>query len=342
MTALVQSLARLGPRRIDGAWLAAGLLVAAVALLDRAQLAPTLRFALDALVSTAPYIAFAVLLLASLRASGADGLVAEAFKGREVRMVAVAALVGGLAPFCSCEVIPFIAGLLAMGAPLSAVMAFWLASPLIDPASLLITAGALGWTFALAKAGLAVALGLFGGYAMMAALRAGGFSEPLRPQPRRGCGCGASPLTGRPVWRFWREPVRRGTFAAEALANAHFLLKWLALAYLIEALMIAYVPAETIAGLVGGAGLWPVVLSALVGAPAYLNAYAAPPLVSGLMAQGMTAGAAMAFMVAGAVSSIPAMTAVFALVRPGVFAAYVGLGLVGAVLSGLAYGLIAG
>ena len=45
----------------------------------------------------------------------------------------------------------------------------------------------------------------------------------------------------------------------------------------------------------------------------------------------------MAFMVAGAVSSIPAMAAVWALVRPPVFATYVLFGLSGAVLSGLAF-----
>ena len=68
---------------------------------------------------------------------------------------------------------------------------------------------------------------------------------------------------------------------------------------------------------------------------------ASPPLVAGIMDQGMSAGAAMAFVVAGGVSSIPAMTAVFALVKRQVFAAYIGLGFTGAVLSGLAYGTFA-
>ena len=58
---------------------------------------------------------------------------------------------------------------------------------------------------------------------------------------------------------------------------------------------------------------------------------------AGLMEQGMTAGAGMAFMVAGAVSSIPAMTAVFALVNHQVFVAYVALGFVGAVTSGVLF-----
>ena len=53
-------------------------------------------------------------------------------------------------------------------------------------------------------------------------------------------------------------------------------------------------------------------MGALVSAPAYLNGYAAPALVAGLMQQGMSAGAAMALMVAGSVSSIPAMVAVWA------------------------------
>lgn len=103
----------------------------------------------------------------------------------------------------------------------------------------------------------------------------------------------------------------------------------------------SYIPAEAIAGVVGGDGIMPIILAALVGAPAYLNSYAAPPLVAGLMEQGMSPGAAMSFVIAGGVSCIPAMTAVFALVKRPVFAAYVGLGFIGAVLSGLAYGLFA-
>ena len=44
-----------------------------------------------------------------MKATGAENLLARAFEGREVRMIVLAALMGGLSPFCSCEVIPFIA-----------------------------------------------------------------------------------------------------------------------------------------------------------------------------------------------------------------------------------------
>jgi len=321
-------------------WTVVVILPLIVAALDTANAIPVVEFAIRAFANTAPYIAFAVLLIAWLKAAGAEAYVGRAFQGRESQAIVLAALFGGLAPFCSCEVIPFIAGLLAVGAPLSAIMAFWLASPLIDPPTLLITAAALGWPFAIGKAVFAVALGLFGGFAVKAMLAGGLFKDPVKVIQKRGCGCGPNPFDGKPVWKFWSERPRTQTFREELLANALFLAKWLALAYVLEALLVTYVPADLIAKVVGGDGVGSIALAALVGMPAYLNSYVAPPLLAGLVDQGMSVGAAMAFMIAGAVSSIPAAAAVWSLVKPGVFATYLGLGFAGAVLSGVLYQMV--
>ncbi len=309
----------------------------AVLILDQVNFLPVSIFAIRAFTSTFPYIVFAVLLIAWLKACGAEAMIANVFKGREIRMIFLAALFGGLAPFCSCEVIPFIAGLLALGAPLSAVMAFWLSSPLIDPPTLFITAAALGWPFAVGKAVFAVMLGLFGGFTIKLLLGGGVFSDPLRIRSSGGCGCGPSPFSGHTKWKFWQEEARREVFKSEFISNMLFLIKWLALAYVLEALLVTYVPADMIVRVVGGEGVVPIVTAALVGMPAYLNGYVAPALLSGLIEQGMGSGAAMAFLVAGAVSSIPAMAAVWSLVKPGVFGAYLGLGIVGAILSGIVF-----
>lgn len=328
-------------RHLKTPWTLVLLIPLTVAALDPAQVTEVIIFAIRALLGTLPFIVIAVLMIAYLKATGAEVMIARAFDGREVTAIVMAALFGGLAPFCSCEVIPFIAGLLALGAPLSAVMAFWLSSPLIDPPTLMITAAALGWPFAIGKAVAAVALGLFGGFAVRGLTGAGLFSDVLRPRKSSGCcGCGPKPKQDRPHWRFWTEPTRRATFRTEIWDNFGFLLKWLALAYVLEALLVTYVPAELIARLVGGEGVAPVVIAALVGMPAYLNSYVAPPLLAGLTEQGMTAGAAMAFMVAGAVSSVPAMAAVWSLVKPRVFATYLGLGVTGAIISGLLFQMV--
>ncbi len=59
--------------------------------------------------------------------------------------------------------------------------------------------------------------------------------------------------------------------------------------------------------------------SPTIGIPAYLNGYAVIPLVAGMIEKGMVPGTAMAFMVTGGVTSIPAAMGVHALVRRDVF-----------------------
>ncbi|MEM9268528.1 MAG: permease [Pseudomonadota bacterium] len=328
--------------QIDKVWLAFAVILAGVAVLTPQDFTTVFGIMLGALTNTAVFILFAVAAVAYMKASGAETLLAKAFTGAPVRMIVLGALAGGLSPFCSCEVIPFIAALLALGAPLAAVMAFWLASPLMDPAMFIITASALGLDFAVAKTVSAVGLGLLGGFGTLAFQNSAVFVDPLKAREAKGGCCGAKkPFQGEPVWAFWTEPARHQAFRESAIENGLFLLKWLALAYLIEALMIRHIPAELVATVLGGTGIGPVVLGALVGAPAYLNGYAAVPLMAGLLDQGMAPGAAMSFVLAGGVSSIPAAMAVWALVKPRVFAAYLGFALVGSILAGLTWGLIA-
>jgi uncharacterized membrane protein YraQ (UPF0718 family) len=59
-----------------------------------------------------------------------------------------------------------------------------------------------------------------------------------------------------------------------------------------------------------------------------------------MLEQGMSQGAAMAFMMAGSVSCIPAAIAVWALVKPRVFAAYVGFGFAGSLIAGLVWAAV--
>jgi uncharacterized membrane protein YraQ (UPF0718 family) len=325
--------------RIDKVFLTGLLIVAVLAVFDRPAVIPTLEEMLEHFWGTLPFILFAMAAIAWMKASGSERLLDGAFKGRETRMILIGALVGGLSPFCSCQVIPFVAALLAAGAPLSAVMAFWLSSPLMDPGMFAITAGGLGFDFAIAKTVAAVALGLAGGMTVKLLSHSPVFADPLRERPAVGGCCKAKKLSLK--WNFWGEADRRRIFGDAALENLLFLGKWLMFAYLLQALLIRYVPADLIATVIGGSGIGPVILGALVGAPAYLNGYAAVPLLSGLLEQGMSPGAAMSFVIAGGVSSIPAAVAVWALVKPRVFAAYLGLALIGAVAAGLAWTMIA-
>jgi uncharacterized protein len=343
MTDATLSLPKLRPAigalwRDQRVWLASVLILAVLAVFDRPQAAASAVFAGNALLNTAPFLVLSIAIAAWAGATGADNLIAKAFTGAPLLMIGLGALAGGLSPFCSCGVIPLIAALLAMGVPLSAVMAFWLASPIMDPSMFVLTAGVLDLEFAVAKTLAAVGLGLFGGFVVHLVARSGALSDPLREGVGNG-GCGGARVRApKPVaWRFWEDPERRAKFGRTALSTTLFLAKWLTLAFILESLMLAWIPAETITAALGGTGLMPIATATLVGVPAYLNGYAALPLVGGLIEQGMAPGAGMAFLVAGGVTSIPAAMAVWALARPQVFALYIGLSLTGAFATGVLF-----
>lgn len=319
-------------------WIASGVLLALVAVVSSTQATESLRFALQSLTNTAPYLLLSIGIAAWAVATGADNLIARAFTGSPALMIFLAALAGGLSPFCSCGVIPLIAALLTMGVPLSAVMAFWLASPVMDPSMFLLTSGVLGFEFAIAKTLAAVGLGVAGGFIVLALGGSHILHDALRDGVGNG-GCGASKIRSpKPVvWRFWEHSDRVQKFGKEAFKTTLFLAQWLTLAFLLESLMLAYVPAQTITSVLGGTGIGPIAIATVVGVPAYLNGYAALPLISGLMEQGMASGAGLAFLVAGGVTSLPAAIAVWALVKPRVFTLYLAISLGGAFVIGLAY-----
>ncbi|SHH54911.1 permease [Marivita hallyeonensis] len=319
-------------------WLASALILLVTALLAPDQATESLGFVAKSLTQTGPYLLLSIGIAAWAVATGADNLIARAFTGSPALMIFLAALAGGLSPFCSCGVIPLIAALLTMGVPLSAVMAFWLASPVMDPSMFFLTSGVLGFEFAIAKTLAAIGLGMAGGFIVLALAGTHVLHDALRDGVGNG-GCGAAKIRSpKPVvWRFWEQSERVEKFGKEAVKTTLFLAQWLTLAFLLESLMLAYVPAETITSILGGTGIGPIAIATVVGVPAYLNGYAALPLISGLMEQGMASGAGLAFLVAGGVTSLPAAIAVWALVKPRVFALYIGISLGGAFLIGLAY-----
>ena len=324
-------------RRFDRVWLVLALVFAALLAVSPRQAWDSAVFTFDSFTWIAPFLLVSVLLAAWLKAAGADRLIGAAVSRSVPMAITIAAAAGAFSPFCSCGVVPLIAALLAAGVPLPAVMAFWLASPIMDPEMFVIMWAGVGLELTLAKTIAAFGLGLGGGFATYALARAGLLTNPLRANV--GCGGCGSPSLG-PVevsWAVWRDSARRAAFVAEARSVALFLAKWLLLAFALESLMVAWLPAELIAQHLGGEPLQAIPLAVILGVPAYLNGYAAIPLIGGLLDMGMAPGAALAFLVAGGVTSLPAAMAVFALVRRGVFAWYLVLSGIGALAAGFGY-----
>jgi uncharacterized membrane protein YraQ (UPF0718 family) len=117
-------------------------------------------------------------------------------------------------------------------------------------------------------------------------------------------------------------------------------IKFMVLAWLIGALVRLYVPELWISNALGVNNAWAIIAASLLGVPVYTSNLAAMPLVGGLLDQGMNPAAALAFLISGPITTLPAMSAVWGLVNRKVFALYIGFALFGAVLLGYLYELI--
>ena len=329
--------------RKEPVWIVFAGILLAVFLLNPSQGVDSTTFVVGNFLDIVPFLLFSVLIAAYISATDAEGLIVRAFSGSAMLMIVLASIAGGISPLCSCGVIPLMAALLRMGVPLSAVMAFCLASPVMDPSMFALTAGILGSEFAVAKTLAAIGIGLLGGFAGHGLERIGYLRNILREEVAEECSsnkCESPPLQdAKASWKFWRERERLVKFRTQSISTSLFLARWLSLAFLLESLMLVYVPAELVTNLVGGVGWMPIITATVVGVPTYMNGYASLPLIGGLLQQGMSLGSAMAFIVAGSVTSIPAAIAVWALVKPQGFLLYVMAALVGSFSVGILFQL---
>lgn len=303
-------------------WLVTAAFLLAGSLFPVADAGPAVEV-LEGLLALAPVVAIAAALAGALTVGDWSDRVLGWIGTGTARSVLIASAAGALTPVCGLGVLPLIAALLRRGLPLAPIMAFWLSSPVTDPAMLVITAGILGLPFAIAKTVAAFGIGLAAG-AITAGLPGfnGAGSRFMRAEALASMGCdGDGP----------------GVFLREAWANARLVARWLALALVLEVLLQRHVPAAWIEGALGGDNPASIPVAAIVGAPLYLDGYAALPLVRGLVELGMEGGAALALLISGAAVSLYALIAVVSLVRLRVLALYLGLAIAGACASGYVF-----
>lgn len=278
-----------------------------------------------------PFFLVSIVLGAAVNVwDGAQERLQRVLGTHPLKTILIASLLGTLSPFCSCGVIPVITGMLAAGIPLAPVLAFWIASPLMDPETFVITYAELGWSFAIGRTVAAFGLGLIAGVIGLRLKREDHLKEAvLRSQIQSGYGISCNPPDTK--WKQFMKHVQKLTL---------YLGKWLLLAFVLEAFIVRYVPSSWIAQLLGVQNAFAIPIAAIVGVPLYINTFSAVPIISGLLTKGMAAGAALTFLVAGPATSIPAMIAVTAVSKKKLFMIYVAISLLGSIVMGYLFQIL--
>jgi len=140
------------------------------------------------------------------------------------------------------------------------------------------------------------------------------------------CGCSCSLPTDRPeTGRNTFIEIRRDIFKKALMESRKAIImvvKFITLAFFLEALIVLYLPEEWVIALIGNDNSYAIPISALIGIPLYTTNLTALGLVGGLLKQGMNPGGALAFLIGGATTTIPAMAAVYGIVKTKLFIVY--------------------
>ena len=256
-------------------------------------------------------------------------------------------------PLCSCGTTAIVLGMMASTVPWAPIVAFLVASPLTSPQELFYSAGLFGWNFAIAFFAASILLGLAGG-------AIAGFAEArgwLANQARMATEKSASPFLGimgapgpagldLPVLAAQpSQPARPAvTFSmfVQELWNISTRLLPLFLGFtFIGYLLNGLIPAAWITGLFGAGHAYSIPLAATLGLPFYINTEASLPLVRAMLDSGMSQGAALAFLITGAGTSLGALGGALTIARWRVIGIVVGTLWAGAIVVGFVYNFLA-
>jgi uncharacterized protein len=285
-----------------------------------------LRLAATSAWQLLPYLVLGVLASEGLRYTAVSPLLERGCRRHPAIAIPVSALLGIVSPLCTYGTVPVVLQLLRAGVPVAPLATFLSTSSLMNPQLLLLTWGGLGPKMALARVITVFAFGLvLGALTHFLPVR---FSVQSKIREE-----GACPSKQRPPFTF------KG-FARNSAKTIEYVGFYLVVGVLLGAVVEVLVPGRWILAVFGGDGFHRILFAALLGVPLSACGGGVIPLVHGLIQQGMSAGAALAFLIAGPATRIPPLMALATILRPFFVAAYVVFLILYSVAAGLVYGLL--
>ncbi len=321
------------------------------------ELIRIIKFVIQNFLEVWPLLILTVpLALAIRRVKVTDKVNGWLMKNIHISILA-ATLIGAVAPFCSCSVIPVISSMLLAGVPLAPIMAFWLASPSMDPEIFFLSAASLGYPLAIGRIVTTFFMSFGGGYMVYILLGKVNGQDYLKQSLKHGSeknfnesscqgeACREQALScceiKGPEKKVRTHLNRLKPLIKDSIDALLLIGRFLLIAYILEAIIIFYIPGDFITNILGGQGFLGILKATAISIPLYTTNLSALGLVGGLIEKGFSEGAGLAFLIGGATTTVPAMSAVYQLVRKKVFFIYlmsaIGFSLVG----GLVYSLIA-
>jgi uncharacterized membrane protein YraQ (UPF0718 family) len=261
--------------------------------------------------------------------------------------IPAAVLIGTVSPLCSCGSIPLFVSLVSSGVPLAPALTLLLVSPLMSPSGYTITAWELGPAWANLKFASALFMGFFAGGITFLLERRGFFGNQGVLRTEYGkvdihapdcpgelhCTCGDQ-WSNRLARKGHGTPV---VFLAKAWELTVLTGKFTLIGIVAAVLVERYIPREWIAGYFGTGSFLNILTVTFLAVPLHVNEITAAALLYSLLGLGLAKGPALAFLIGGPATSIPAMSMLATMCRKRVVATFLALCLAGTLILAMSF-----
>lgn len=288
-----------------------------------------LQRSIELLLNLLPYVVIGVFLAEILKYTSWAEFVQKVIKKVPALSVVMASVLGIVSPLCTFGTIPVVMSLYKKRTPLAPLITFLSASTLINPQLFLITWGSFGFIFALTRLGSVFVFSLLLGYMFVVLEKRKSFN---------------STKINNEVEEYSRKTKNIKDFKIkEFLKSVWSTLKFIGF-YLVLGVAIS-VTLEVIAPislLFDRATMeWiNIIIAAFVSIPVYICGGGVIPLVDMLMENGMSTGAAMAFLIVGPATRVTALTALGSFLSKKIIGFYVAALIIYSFILGLFLNLI--
>lgn len=215
----------------------------------------------------------------------------------------LAALFGGITPFCSCSSVPLFIGFVKGGIPLGVTFSFLIASPLVSEVAVAMFLGTFGIKATLIYIISGTLLGMIGGFVLGKMKLESYLSDWVKDAQKQS-------TAQSEIWENEKTPFlkRLPDITKESWGIVRGVLIYIFIGIGIGAFMHGYVPEGFFEQYLSADKWWSVPVAVILAAPVYANAAGIVPIVEVFVAKGIPLGTAIAFMMSVIGLSIPEAT----------------------------------
>lgn len=235
----------------------------------------------------------------------------------------LAALLGAVTPFCSCSSIPLFIGFTSAGLPLSMTFSFLIASPMVNPASLVLLMSIFGWKVAVTYITLGLMIAIVGGI-VIGKLHMDNQVESFIRNAKHVDFEQKTPDVRQRLKYAWEQMT----------STAAKVFPYVLIGVGIGAIIHNWIPEDMVAAALGGKNPAGVVIATVCGVPMYADVFGTIPIAEALLAKGALLGVVLSFMMAVTTLSLPSMIMLRKAVKPKLLGVFITICTAGIILVG--------